>query len=121
MLRCGAHLYTFDHDRATLADHACKMVCSALTSACPQEFFGGIAAFSREQILAVNGHGTEFWGWGKEGVLRCGMHASGSPKHPCAHRLRGAPRRQPAGALHAGAALAPAASDRHGGPGPGVV
>ncbi|KAK9840809.1 hypothetical protein WJX81_006295 [Elliptochloris bilobata] len=29
-------------------------------------FFGGVAAFSREQIMAVNGHGTEFWGWGKE-------------------------------------------------------
>ena len=33
-----------------------------------QEFFGGIAAFSREQILAVNGHSTDFWGWGFEGA-----------------------------------------------------
>ena len=33
-----------------------------------QEFFGGVAAFSREQIMAVNGHSTAFWGWGKEGM-----------------------------------------------------
>ena len=33
-----------------------------------QAFFGGVAAFSREQIVAVNGHSTEFWGWGKEGA-----------------------------------------------------
>ena len=36
-----------------------------------QAFFGGVAAFSREQIMAVNGHSTEFWGWGKEGARGC--------------------------------------------------
>ena len=35
-----------------------------------QAFFGGVAAFSREQIMAVNGHSTEFWGWGKEGAQK---------------------------------------------------
>lgn len=31
-----------------------------------QDFFGGSAAFSTEQIYAVNGFGTNFWGWGRE-------------------------------------------------------
>lgn len=31
-----------------------------------QDFFGGIAIFTREQLLRVNGYGTGFWGWGRE-------------------------------------------------------
>ncbi|KAK9802642.1 hypothetical protein WJX73_010123 [Symbiochloris irregularis] len=31
-----------------------------------EDFFGGIAAFSTEQMTAVNGFGTNFWGWGRE-------------------------------------------------------
>lgn len=31
-----------------------------------QEFFGGIVVFTREQMVAVNGFGMNFWGWGRE-------------------------------------------------------
>ncbi|KAK9865177.1 hypothetical protein WJX84_007285 [Apatococcus fuscideae] len=31
-----------------------------------EDFFGGIVIFTREQMLAVNGFGVNFWGWGRE-------------------------------------------------------
>lgn len=31
-----------------------------------QDFFGGIVVFTREQMVAVNGFGVNFWGWGRE-------------------------------------------------------
>lgn len=31
-----------------------------------EDFFGGITIFTPEQMLAVNGYGTNYWGWGKE-------------------------------------------------------
>lgn len=36
--------------------------CQASNSELMQDFFGGIVAFSMEQITAVNGFGTNFWG-----------------------------------------------------------
>ena len=55
----------------------------SLTRAALQEFFGGIAAFSRAHIMAVNGHGTAFWGWGKEGTLPSLMR----PVSEASHRI----------------------------------
>ncbi|KAK9828640.1 hypothetical protein WJX72_001249 [[Myrmecia] bisecta] len=31
-----------------------------------EDFFGGISAWTREHMAAVNGYGTVFWGWGRE-------------------------------------------------------
>ena len=31
-----------------------------------QDFFGGVTAFTKEQLQAVNGYGNRFWGWGRE-------------------------------------------------------
>lgn len=31
-----------------------------------KEFFGGLLIITREQYFAVNGYGTDFWGWGRE-------------------------------------------------------
>ncbi len=50
-----------------------------------QDFFGGITIFTPAQMLAVNGYGTNYWGWGKEDdnmrlrLLRANMWP---PEHP---------------------------------------
>ncbi len=31
-----------------------------------QDFFGGVTAFTQEQLRRVNGYGNDFWGWGRE-------------------------------------------------------
>jgi hypothetical protein len=49
-----------------------------------QDFFGGIVIYTAEQLLRVNGFGTQFWGWGREDdnmrerLVRAGAGACGA-------------------------------------------